>query len=190
MTVRPLPAGKPTNNEEWLTFANDGHRALLEVIKTPMFDSKGTLIGVLGIGHDITERKRMEEDLKDSEDKFSKAFLLSPYAITITSAKDGKFVEINDAFTSLSGFTREEALADSSTGLNLWANIEDRKQVISTLLNGGEIEGKEFLFKKKDNQIVTGLFSAQVIHLNNEPFILSSINDITYRKLAETEIKT
>jgi len=131
----------------------------------------------------------MEEDLKDSEDKFSKAFLLSPYAITITSAKDGKFVEINDAFTSLSGFTREEALADSSTGLNLWANIEDRKQVISTLLNGGEIEGKEFLFKKKDNQIVTGLFSAQVIHLNNEPFILSSINDITYRKLAETEIK-
>ncbi len=186
---KAIAAGKPTNNEEWLTFANDGHRALLEVIKTPMFDSKGTLIGVLGIGHDITERKRMEEDLKDSEDKFSKAFLLSPYAITITSAKDGKFVEINDAFTSLSGFTREEALADSSTGLNLWANIEDRKQVISTLLNGGEIEGKEFLFKKKDNQIVTGLFSAQVIHLNNEPFILSSINDITYRKLAETEIK-
>jgi PAS domain S-box-containing protein len=59
-----MQAGKPTVNEEWITFADDGHRAYLETIKTPMYDEDGTLIGVLGIGRDISGRKRAEEELE------------------------------------------------------------------------------------------------------------------------------
>jgi diguanylate cyclase (GGDEF)-like protein len=59
-----MAAGKPTSKEDWITFANDGHRALMETIKTPMFDAQGTLIGVLGIGRDITARKALEEELR------------------------------------------------------------------------------------------------------------------------------
>ena len=59
---KAIAAGKPTTNEEWLTFADDSHRYLLETIKTPMFDDRGTLIGVLGIGHDISKRKQAEEE--------------------------------------------------------------------------------------------------------------------------------
>ncbi len=58
---KAMQAGKPTSNEEWITFADDGHRALLDTIKTPMYNDKGTLIGVLGIGRDITERKQAEQ---------------------------------------------------------------------------------------------------------------------------------
>ena len=58
-----MAAGKPSVNEEWVVFANDGHRALLETIKTPMQDAKGNLIGVLGIAHDITARKQLEQQL-------------------------------------------------------------------------------------------------------------------------------
>ena len=61
-----MAAGKPRCNEEWITFADDGHRALLDTIKTPMFDSEGNIIGVLGIGRDITERKQAEEKLKET----------------------------------------------------------------------------------------------------------------------------
>ena len=60
--------GGPHGNEEWLTFADDGHKALVETIKTPMLDASGKLIGVLGIGRDITERSRMEAALKESEE--------------------------------------------------------------------------------------------------------------------------
>jgi PAS domain S-box-containing protein len=67
---KAMAAGSPTSNDEWITFADDGHRAFLETIKTPMHDARGTLIGLLGIGRDITERKQAEEALKESENKY------------------------------------------------------------------------------------------------------------------------
>jgi PAS domain S-box-containing protein len=133
----------------------------------------------------IIESKQAEEALRESEEKFSKAFMTSPYAITITNPKDGKFIEVSDAFTSIAGYTRKEALADSSVGMNLWVNEKDRDQVVNELFEGKEVAGKEFLFNKKNGELITGLFSAHIIKLNNEPYILSSINDITERKNAE-----
>lgn len=59
-----MAAGKPSVNEEWITFADDGHRALLETIKTPMYESGGKLIGVLGIARDITEVRKAEDDIR------------------------------------------------------------------------------------------------------------------------------
>jgi PAS domain S-box-containing protein len=61
---KAMNAGRPTVNEEWITFADDGHQALLETIKTPMFNNRGELIGVLGIGRDISARKQAEEEIK------------------------------------------------------------------------------------------------------------------------------
>jgi PAS domain S-box-containing protein len=61
---KAMAAGKPSANEEWLTFADDGYRGLFDTIKTPMYDAEGKLIGVLGISHDITERKQAEEEHK------------------------------------------------------------------------------------------------------------------------------
>jgi PAS domain S-box-containing protein len=134
---------------------------------------------------DITDRKRVEEELKASEEKFSMAFKTSPYAITITRIKDERFIEVNDAFTPITGFSHEEALSGSSVGFGLWVDAEDRKRMISTLLNGRTVSGEEFLFRRKNGEIITGLFSARIISLNNEPCILSSINDISDRKRAE-----
>jgi PAS domain S-box-containing protein len=57
---KAMAAGKITSNEEWITFADDGHRAFLDTIKTPMYDARGTLVGVLGIGRDITNRMAVE----------------------------------------------------------------------------------------------------------------------------------
>jgi PAS domain S-box-containing protein len=156
-----------------------------EWYNTVLTDKYGKMVAMMAQVLDITEQKQAEETLRYSEEKYSKAFRTSPYAITISSAKDGKFIEVNDAFTLMSGFTQEEAIADSSVGLKLWVDIEDRNQVVSDILKGGEVTGREFRYKTKNDEILTGLFSAQIIHLNDTQYILSSINDITKRKQAE-----
>jgi PAS domain S-box-containing protein len=57
---KAMAAGKPSSNEEWVTFADDGHRALMETIKTPMYDAGGYVTGVLGIARDITKHRQLE----------------------------------------------------------------------------------------------------------------------------------
>ncbi len=137
----------------------------------------------------IIERKKTEEALKESNEKYSKAFQSSPYSMTISSLKEGRFIEVNDAFTMIFGFTREEALSNSTIGLDLWKDTEERNSVISALRSGKDVEGKEFAFRKKNGEIGIGLFSAKIIYINKEPYIISSIDDITERKQAEKLLK-
>ena len=150
-------------------------------------DEIGELIG--GFNHLLKTMAQREEALQESEEKFSKAFQTSPYAITITRPEDGTFIEVNDAFTSMTGFTRAEGIAGSSIGLKMWVNEEDRRSVVAALSKGQAVVGKEYPFRTKSGKVITGLFSAQVIHLSQGHCILSSINDITERKKAEAEIQ-
>ncbi|MBT6499129.1 MAG: PAS domain S-box protein, partial [Deltaproteobacteria bacterium] len=105
--------------QEFQMLHKDGHWIDILSRANVVFDEDGKGIRVLGTHVDITERRLAEESLREKEKKFSKTFHNSPYAITITRVQDGKFIEANDAFTSITGFTREETLSDSSIGLNL-----------------------------------------------------------------------
>jgi len=134
-------------------------------------------------------RLRAETALQNSEEKFSVAFKTSPYAITITNPEDGRFIEVNNAFFSIAGYTTEEALNNSSIGMDLWVNMENRNHVVKALLGGGKVSGQEFQFKKKNGEIFTGWFSAHLIDIKSKTYILSSISDITGRKQALEEIK-
>jgi PAS domain S-box-containing protein len=136
----------------------------------------------------LEDEMQVHQELIDSEEKFSVSFMTSPYAISISRPDNGQFIEINDAFCTISGFTREETLNDFSIGMNLWVNIEDRNRVVANLLNRVIVTGEEFKFKSKNGEIITGLFSAQLIQIKNNPYILSSINDISKRKLAENDL--
>ncbi|MGB1109291.1 MAG: EAL domain-containing protein [Gammaproteobacteria bacterium] len=100
-----VESGGPSVNEEWITFASDGHRELLETTKTPLFDESGDLIGVLGIGHDITRRHQTEEELRLAASVFEHA----NEGIFITDAA-GAIVDVNDTFSKITGYTREEVL--------------------------------------------------------------------------------
>lgn len=105
---RAMAADKPTSNEEWITFADDGRRVLLETIKTPMYDSTGELIGVLGIGRDITQRKLVEDELRESEARYRGLVELLPEALYIHTG--GKLVFINPHGAKLLGAHSPESL--------------------------------------------------------------------------------
>jgi PAS domain S-box-containing protein len=139
--------------------------------------------------HQIEKRKQTELALKESNEKYSKAFQSSPYSITISRLEDGGYIEVNDTFVSISGFTRKEALSNSVIGTNIWVDKEERNSVISALLSGKNVEGKEFQFRKKNGEIMTGLFCAKIIYINKEPYMISSVDDITERKIAENLLK-
>jgi PAS domain S-box-containing protein len=139
--------------------------------------------------HQIEKREQTELALMESNEKYLKAFQSSPYLIIITRMEDGKIIEVNDTFVLLSGFTRKEALSNTTIGLDLWKDVEERNSVIAALHSGKVIKGKEFAFRKKNGEIWIGLFSAKIIHINKEPYIISSIDDITERKQAEKLLK-
>ncbi|MBN1332033.1 PAS domain S-box protein [Candidatus Dojkabacteria bacterium] len=135
---------------------------------------------------DITARRKSEREaqklLRLSEEKFSKAFHTSPYVMTITEMKTGKFIEINEEFTKLTGYSREETLANSSIGLGVWSDKEDRELIAAKLLAGLPVNNQECQFKTKSGEERTGLYSAQLIELNQGLCILSSVTDITERE--------
>lgn len=146
---------------------------------------------------DVTERKKAEDELKEhgerllgeSNEKFFIAFQTSPYAITITHIGDDKLIEVNDTFTSITGFTREEAITRSAPDLNLWVNTEDRNKIIGDLEKGVQVKNRQIQFRKKNGEIIISSFSAQIIHVNNEPLLLSSIDDITEQKTEEESLR-
>jgi len=70
---RAMAAGKPSINEEWLTFADNGYKGLFETIKSPLSGADGDLIGVLGIARDISERKNAENGLRESQKRYKSA---------------------------------------------------------------------------------------------------------------------
>jgi len=181
-------AGKPTRNEEWVTFANDGRRIFLETIKTPMYDDSGMLIGILGIGRDMTERKRIEDELRESEDKFRLTFNASPDAINVNRLDDGCFLDINESFTRLMGFTREDVLGRTSLDVHIWADPADREVLVQGLKRNGYYENLEAKFRTKDGTLVTGLMSARIVSMKNVPHIISVTRDISERKQYEREL--
>jgi PAS domain S-box-containing protein len=134
---------------------------------------------------DITDRKRIEKSLFQSEEKFHKIFKVTPYCIAITNFEDGRFIDINESFILTMGFTRKEILTNSSLEINLWVKRSDREQMISELSQGHVVVNREFLFRKKNGEIITILFSAQIIQLNDQTCIISSIVDITKQKITE-----
>ncbi len=150
---------------------------------------KGFIEIIASLGLKNLKEKEAEKTLRESEEKYSMAFNVSPYAIVITNIENGNFIEVNQGFTSITGYTKEEAINSSSISLSLWVDVNDRNGVISDLGEGRDVVGKEFRFRKKNGEILIGLYTASVIQIKNKPYILSSINDITDRKKAELELR-
>jgi len=138
---------------------------------------------------DITERRQTEKALRESEEKFSKAFHSSPDVIVIATVKDGKFIEVNDSFTEISGYTREELIGRRSEDINMWVNPQDRLDMINTLKEHGEVKQQEYKFRMKSGKIRLWLFSAERLSLGNEDCSISMVIDITERKLTEETLR-
>ncbi len=138
---------------------------------------------------DITERKQAEQALRESEERFSKAFRTSPHPIGITEAETGLCVEVNDACLEVFGFRREEVIGKTTLMLGIWPNLEDRVRVIERLKAGLPVRNMEFALRIKSGALRYFLTSADLAELNGTLCVVTVANDITDRKQAEEALR-
>jgi PAS domain S-box-containing protein len=133
--------------------------------------------------------RQTNETLRASEDKFATAFRTSPDSINLNRMSDGMYLEVNDGFTYLTGYTAEDTQGKTSTELGIWADPADRARLVQGLREHGEVRNLEAGFRMKDGQVRTGLMSARLIQIGGETCILSVTRDIFELKQAEEEIR-
>ncbi|MDD4242574.1 MAG: PAS domain S-box protein, partial [Smithellaceae bacterium] len=133
--------------------------------------------------------QQLSEEVRAEKEKYALAFQSAPYALVLSRLSDGKILEINDGFTRNTGYDEADIQEKTAMELNLWANKEDRALVVRDLQDTGVIFDRKVLLRKKSGEIVTGLFSAQLITFRHEACLLSSINDITEREKAMEELR-
>jgi two-component system CheB/CheR fusion protein len=155
----------------------------------PEFDDSGKVIGFVAAIIDITARKQAEEALRQSEERFSKAFEASPLAMSITSLRTGRLLEVNETFTRLSGYTREEAVGRTTLELGVWSNPNDREAEMALVLGSGQVRKIKYRFRMKDGTELIGLLSAERLELGGEPCALTVIENITERERAEASLR-
>ncbi|MDD5723183.1 MAG: sensor domain-containing diguanylate cyclase [Syntrophales bacterium] len=170
-------------------YRKDGSIITLETSVQGVRDSEGALTGFYGLSRDISERKRMEEKLAKSEEKFRKAFYTSPDAVNINRLEDGMYVSINQGFTNILGYTERDIIGKTSIEYNIWGNIEDRQKLVAGLKKDGEVSNLEAAFRTKNGDIRYGLMSASLIDLDGVSHILNITRDITDRKRMEDALK-
>ncbi len=155
----------------------------------PIRDGQGSVIGVVLVFHDITERRRAERALRESEEKFRLAFKTSPDAININRLSDGLYLDVNDGFLALTGYTRQEVIGHTSLDLNIWQDPADRQRLAESLLRTGKVANLEAKFQLKGGGVRVGLMSAVVLSLDGQPCVLSITRDIEDIKKAQAELR-
>lgn len=129
-------------------------------------------------------------ELRQSEEKFTLIFRASPVAMVLQREDDSTYIDVNEAFTEITGYSHEEAIGHKPSDLKLYPTREESQRINRALINsGGRIRNIEFKYLNKSGQERTGLLNTEVLDLGGVKTFLGIVTDITDRKQAEEEIQ-
>lgn len=137
---------------------------------------------------EIAARKKVEAELKLSEERFFKAFRSNPGFMTISKLESGAIIDVNDAFLRATGFSRDEVIGHSTVDLKIF-EPEVRANIRRLLYGKRYLRDMEIEMRTKAGQVKTVLFSAELITIGSEEIMLAVSSDITARKRAEDELQ-
>ena len=171
-----VPPAAPGGEQQWyaVTYEPSMYRSETVVVEVVL---------------DISERKRAEAALRQSEERFAKAFHASPAALTITRISDGCFIDMNESFERLLGYRREELIDHSSSDLNMFTTPDERAELVRRLREHGFVHDYETTLRTQSGEVRNVLFSTEAIDLEGEACIIALLFDITDRKRAEHAIQ-
>ncbi|HTB07212.1 MAG TPA: PAS domain S-box protein, partial [Bacteroidia bacterium] len=139
-------------NEEVFCHSKDG-REITCIVSADSFEMDGEKY-ILYVIHDISAIKAMERKIAESEEKFQKAFQASGAGITITKLSNGIYSEVNDAFTKLTGYSKEELIGHSSAEIDLVVDTGQREEMLRQLREHGSLEQVELTIRTKSGKLI------------------------------------
>lgn len=144
---------------------------------------------ILTFGLIMLINQRLQSDITVTKNHFQSIFNLAPGAVLISTVEDGKIVEVNETFSLITGYGREEAIGKTTQELGLWQHNTDREWVVNDIKIYGQFLNREVKLNRKSGEEFIGLISGSVISLNDKPHIISNTQDVTEKYLAEEKVK-
>ncbi|WP_052418788.1 PocR ligand-binding domain-containing protein [Methanolacinia paynteri] len=138
---------------------------------------------------DVTGQKEIEEQLKESENKFTTVFMNSPFVLTLISGTDQKFTDVNEKFVSQTGYSVEETIGKTPEELGIFQDNNQYKLLLAAMREKGSIDNYEINCRKKSGEINLCSFTSRYILMGGKPFCLAVVEDITERKTAEEAVR-
>jgi PAS domain S-box-containing protein len=198
--MKQAAAGKP-QLFEWQAKHKSGRLFWVEMnLKLASLGGKEVLLAVV---RDISEPRRLAAaatslhlkiqkaltELHESEDRFGKAFRANPQPMSITTVANGKYVDVNESFLTMSGYAREEVIGHTSHELKVWETPQTRNGFIDQLKDQGSLVNVETRFRRKDGSFRVLLSSAERLEMGGEECLILASSDITERKESELALR-
>ena len=152
-------------------------------------NAEGQPLTMVGASIDITARKKVEASLFESQQKFAKVFYSNPDIMTISTIKEGRYIEVNDAFVAITGYERNEVIGRSIFDLNIWVVPKERDAVIKQIQENGRVRDFEIELRSKYGKVGTLLVSGEIMDLNGKEYLITTARDITERKQIEAALR-
>ncbi|MEO8046205.1 MAG: PAS domain S-box protein, partial [Nitrospirota bacterium] len=189
-----MEKGQPVPSLDSQYVRLDGSRIDVAVTAIPTSFDGTDVIQVLVL--DIAERKRGEqeqarliEDLTRSQQHFQAFFNWTPSAVGISTVAEGRFINVNEGFSRLTGYMREEVIGRTTLELGLWADVSERESVLREILEQGYLHNREGLLRTKFGEIRSLMVSVESIQLGSTPCLIYLCHDITERKRVEERLR-
>ena len=138
---------------------------------------------------DDRDRQQVQQRLLESEERYRTAFRTSPDAVNITRLSDGLYLDVNDGFTRLTGWSYDETVGQTAAQISIWRDGADRQRLVDALRQDGRCTNLVADFVKKDGGVIHGLMSAELVRLNGVDCLLSITRDVTDMRRAEAQIE-